>query len=185
VLRHSTDRIYISRTVIFDKKVFPFAAHQSTVGTQCTSDVLLLPESVLRNNSSTNIDISPARSFLPVIGSSVQTQVFDMVSPASTGALLALHRLRHTSALRPLLCPGRPLCLIRIISLLLRQETCWILPMRQDMCLIKKQETCCVLLLRWVLCMLQHHVRPMLLVRQATCHIFIIVEYCSWSCASV
>jgi hypothetical protein len=69
----STGRIYISRDVVFDEKLFPFAAHQSIVGVQYTSDVLLLPESFSRNNSGTNIDVSPACTVSPLPSSYVQT----------------------------------------------------------------------------------------------------------------
>jgi hypothetical protein len=92
--------------VVFDEKLFPFAAHQSIVGVQYTSDVLLLPESFSGNNSGTNIDVSPACTVSPVPSSYVQTQVYDMASPVSTGASARTTMSLASQCLAPSFAPG-------------------------------------------------------------------------------
>jgi hypothetical protein len=65
----STRRIYISHDVVFDEKLFPFAVHQSAIGAQYTSDILLLPESYYGNNGCTNTVLFSTCSLLPVVDS--------------------------------------------------------------------------------------------------------------------
>jgi hypothetical protein len=67
-----TGHLYISRDLVLDEKVFPFASLGSSAGALYTSEVLLLPEPQSGNNTSTNADDSPARFPLPVFRSCVQ-----------------------------------------------------------------------------------------------------------------
>jgi hypothetical protein len=50
----STGRIYISRDVLFDKSVFPFASLHSPAGTRYHSDILLLPATAPGDDSFSN-----------------------------------------------------------------------------------------------------------------------------------
>jgi hypothetical protein len=55
----SEGRIYISRDVIFDENIFPFAALHSNAGTRFHSEVLLVPDSG-DMNSETNLCDDPS-----------------------------------------------------------------------------------------------------------------------------
>ena len=69
----SKGRIYISRDVIFDESVFPFASLHSTAGARYHSDVLLIPG----DNAITNMDIVHTVPTLSVFDASVQLQPGD------------------------------------------------------------------------------------------------------------
>jgi hypothetical protein len=58
----SSGRIHISRDVVFDESIFPFASLHSNVGAHYTFDVLLTSR---RNNDDTNLTNDPAMSLLP------------------------------------------------------------------------------------------------------------------------
>jgi hypothetical protein len=73
-LNPSTDRIYISRDIIFDESVFPFASLNPNAGARYHSDVLLLPSTPSGNNDLTNMANAPTLSSLLVFGALVQVQ---------------------------------------------------------------------------------------------------------------
>jgi hypothetical protein len=56
----STDRVYISRDVVFDENIYPFAAFHPNVGARLRSEILLLPEhlSPLFHGDNTATDLS-------------------------------------------------------------------------------------------------------------------------------
>jgi hypothetical protein len=65
----TTSQIYISRDVIFDELVFPFASMHPTAGTRYHSDVLLnLPG----NDEDTNENCAPTMTLVPVLDLAVQ-----------------------------------------------------------------------------------------------------------------
>jgi hypothetical protein len=70
----STGRIYISRDVIFDESVFPFASLNSNAGARYTSDVLFIPSSTLGDNIFTNESNDPTISALSFPDIHVQLQ---------------------------------------------------------------------------------------------------------------
>jgi hypothetical protein len=55
----STGRIYISRDVVFDENIFPFAALNPTAGARYTSEVLLLPDSSSSGIIDSNVAYDP------------------------------------------------------------------------------------------------------------------------------
>jgi hypothetical protein len=61
----STGHIYISRDIIFDESVFPFAFHYLTAGTRYHSEVLLISSTHPRDNAITNVTNVPTLSVLP------------------------------------------------------------------------------------------------------------------------
>jgi hypothetical protein len=79
----STGRVYISRDVVFDENVFPFAALHPTVGAKYTFDVLLLPAP------------SPSR---------VSTDLSVVNSPTNSGSQFS--SLWSPQILQPQLIPG-------------------------------------------------------------------------------
>jgi hypothetical protein len=46
-----TGRIYISRDIIFDEDLFPFSKLHDNAGARLTSEILLLPPTLLPSNS--------------------------------------------------------------------------------------------------------------------------------------
>jgi hypothetical protein len=63
--------VYISRDVIFDETVFPFAQHHPNPGMRYTSEVLILPQTTLQDspelpldNISTNTNVSSPNLWL-------------------------------------------------------------------------------------------------------------------------
>lgn len=54
----STGRVYISRDVIFDETIFPFAELHPNAGARLRSKILLLPDSLLNPSSGSENDIS-------------------------------------------------------------------------------------------------------------------------------
>jgi hypothetical protein len=61
-----TGHVYISRDIIFDEDVFPFAQLSSTVGAKYSSEVLLLPgQSSTWASTEAPLDNSPVISCLP------------------------------------------------------------------------------------------------------------------------
>jgi hypothetical protein len=69
-----TGRIYISRDVIFDESVFPFASLNSNAGARYTSDVLFIPSSTPGDNIFTNESNDPTISALSFPDIHVQLQ---------------------------------------------------------------------------------------------------------------
>jgi hypothetical protein len=68
-LDDATGCIYVSRDVIFDETVFPFASMHSNAGARYHSDVLLEPP---RNSAFTNSDYASTMILLPVVNLDVQ-----------------------------------------------------------------------------------------------------------------
>jgi hypothetical protein len=63
----STGHVYISRNVIFDENVFPFAALHSNASSKYTSDaLLLLSSSISRENIDVPMVNYPTNTYLPV-----------------------------------------------------------------------------------------------------------------------
>jgi hypothetical protein len=69
----SKGRIYISRDVLFDESVFPFAELHSNAGAHYHSEFLLLPMTTTGNNVITNLINAPTTIPLSVL-STVQMQ---------------------------------------------------------------------------------------------------------------
>jgi hypothetical protein len=65
----SKGRIYISRDVLFDESVFPFAELHSNAGARYNSEVLLLPTTATGNNVLTNSVNAPTSIPLYVVPS--------------------------------------------------------------------------------------------------------------------
>jgi histone deacetylase 1/2 len=53
-LEISTGRVYISRDVVFDENVFPFASLHPNAGAQLRNEILLLPNHLVPSNGGTN-----------------------------------------------------------------------------------------------------------------------------------
>jgi hypothetical protein len=70
----SRGRIYISRDVIFDETVFPFATLNPNAGARYHADVLLLPSTNYGNNDIINSTNDPTVSVLPIFDPCVQQQ---------------------------------------------------------------------------------------------------------------
>jgi hypothetical protein len=70
----STGRIYISRGVLFDGFVFPFAALHSTAGARYRSDALHSPTTNLGDNNFANTANVHALPLLSVVGCMYQIQ---------------------------------------------------------------------------------------------------------------
>jgi hypothetical protein len=70
----SSGRIYISRDVIFDETVFPFATLNPNAGARYHVDVLLLPSTNHGNNDIINSTNDPIVSILPIFDPCVQQQ---------------------------------------------------------------------------------------------------------------
>jgi hypothetical protein len=81
----SKGRIYISRDVIFDESIFPFASMHPNAGARYHSDVLLNQS---ENDAVTNLTNAPTRTLLPVLDSSVQVL-------ATAGSSLQQIRVSH------------------------------------------------------------------------------------------
>jgi hypothetical protein len=100
----STGRIYISRDVIFDESVFPFASLNPNAGARYHSDILLIPS---RDNDFTNMTNVPTLSSLPVLGTSVQVQqpflpLSDMVHDRTEVSPTSVQALDTTNSERPI-----------------------------------------------------------------------------------
>jgi hypothetical protein len=62
----SRGRIYISRDIIFDETVFPFATLNPNAGARYHADVLLMPSTDHGNNDIINSTNDPTMSILPI-----------------------------------------------------------------------------------------------------------------------
>jgi hypothetical protein len=79
----TTGQIYISRDVIFDELIFPFASMHPTAGTRYHSDVLLnLPG----NDEDTNENCALTMTLVPVLDLAVQVPEASSPVPVSVSA---------------------------------------------------------------------------------------------------
>jgi hypothetical protein len=67
----STGRVYISRDVVFDENVFPFAQLHPNAGSRLREEILLLPHSPLTTTGDANIDDYMPLPVVPVVVSPV------------------------------------------------------------------------------------------------------------------
>jgi hypothetical protein len=63
----STGRVYISRDVVFDENVFPFAQLHPNAGSRLREEILLLPHSPLTTTGDANIDDYMPLPVVPVV----------------------------------------------------------------------------------------------------------------------
>jgi hypothetical protein len=122
----SSGCIYISRDVIFDKNVCPFASLHTNVGTRYHSDILFFPSNSSGDNDFANMTNAPALSILPVPNAHVPLQRRVHACHLFQVRLLSLmlshlpHRYQYQSLNRPLLKPQRRMIQAVFIWTLLR-----------------------------------------------------------------
>jgi hypothetical protein len=83
----SSGRMYISRDVIFDENIFPFAQLSSYVGAQYSADVLLLPPSSLASSDTNVNNILPLSDSPPCFLPFNVLQPWTIPVPGSSAAI--------------------------------------------------------------------------------------------------
>ena len=66
----STGRVYISRDVVFDENVFPFASLHPNAGALLRKEILLLPQNLLPNHEGINTDDLRPNIAVPILAPS-------------------------------------------------------------------------------------------------------------------
>jgi hypothetical protein len=76
----TSGRVYISRDVVFDETVFPFASLDSNAGARLRQEIILLPESLQNSpvlsqeEAQRCTDLTPNVSVIPGVASALQEQ---------------------------------------------------------------------------------------------------------------